>query len=73
MDYVSQLKRIRQGQKVSIKKLSEMSGVHKHTINDWEYQGAKPTIENFNKVLNSLGYELQIVERGNSPKGEKRC
>lgn len=53
----------RKKQRISIRELAELSGVNQRTISNWEYSGIMPTIENFQKVLNALGYDLRIVKK----------
>lgn len=57
------IKTERKNKKVSVKKLSMLSGVKATTIRNWEYGIAIPTLDNFQKVLNALGFELRIVGR----------
>ncbi|MCI8459417.1 MAG: helix-turn-helix transcriptional regulator [Clostridia bacterium] len=55
----------RKRQHVSIKTLSKLSGVGEGTIGNWIYCGFTPTLDNFQKVLNALGYDLSIVKKEN--------
>lgn len=61
---ISFLRKVRKKQHMSIKTLSELSGVCARTIGNWEYGGVIPPIDKFNKVLNALGYELIITKKG---------
>ena len=54
---------IRKREHISIKKLSQMSGVSVRTISNWEYAGVTPTVDKFSKVLEALGYTLQIMPK----------
>lgn len=53
----------RKRQRMSIRELSELSGVSIGTINKWEYCGVIPPIDKFQKVIDALGYELHIVKK----------
>lgn len=48
---------------LSFKKLAEKSGVADSTILKWETGESSPTIDELQKVLNALGYKLQIVRK----------
>jgi transcriptional regulator with XRE-family HTH domain len=61
---VNFFKEERKRQRKSIKEISDISGVSISTINKWEYCGVMPTVDNFQKVLNALGYDLRIVKKG---------
>lgn len=54
----------RKRQRMSIRELSELSGVSISTINKWEYCGVVPPIDKFQKVINVLGFDLCIVQKG---------
>lgn len=60
---VSFLKEERKRQHISIKTLSQLSGVNEGTISNWEYCGVMPPIDKFQKVLNALGHDLCIVKK----------
>lgn len=62
---VNFFKEERKRQRMSIRELSELSGVSISTINKWEYCGVIPPIDKFQKVLNALGYELVISKKEN--------
>lgn len=48
--------------KISVNELSKRSGVHLRTIQNWIYGIAEPSLSNAEKVLNAMGYQLQIVK-----------
>ena len=60
----------RKRQHISLKELSNKSGVSWRTISNWEYNGIMPTIDNFQKVLNALGYDLIIAPQNKLSEGE---
>jgi len=62
---------IRKREHISIKKLSQMSGVSVRTISNWEYAGVTPTVDKFSKVLEALGYTLQIMPKGSDKEQEE--
>lgn len=57
------IKQARLKQKLSIAELSKLSNVSNRTIENWEYRGIEPTLDNYVKVLNALGYELKIIKK----------
>ena len=61
---VNFFKEERKRQHMSIRELSELSGVSISTINKWEYCGVVPPIDKFQKVIEALGYELKITKKG---------
>jgi len=42
------------------KQVSENTGVSVITVYTWEARQRQPTLDNFEKVLNNMGYELSI-------------
>jgi len=55
-DFITILKQ----RKLSVKKISDISGVSKTTISNWIYEIAIPTVDGMEKVLSALGYEVII-------------
>ena len=55
--------RLRAEHGLSFKKLAEKSGVADSTILKWETGESSPNIDKLQKVLNALGYKLQIVRK----------
>lgn len=53
----------RKRQKLSMDKLSELSGIPVRTINSWIYKKCVPSVDNLRRALNALGYDLSIVPR----------
>lgn len=60
---ISFIREERKRQRMSIRELSELSGITVGAIRHWEYGGVMPTVDNFQKVLNALGYDLYIVKK----------
>lgn len=63
MNLIEEFRQERKMRKITVKILSKLSSVPVRTIANWELKKAIPTIDNFNKVLNSLGYELKICKK----------
>ena len=42
------------------KALAQKAGLHINTINNWIYYDIQPTLDNAERVLNAMGYELKI-------------
>ncbi len=49
--------------KISVKELSEQSGVPFRTIQAWIYNGVNPTLTNAEEVLEALGYSIEIIKK----------
>lgn len=60
---VSFIREERKRQRMSMRELSELSGITVGTLKHWEYSGVMPTVDNFQKVIEALGYELHIVKK----------
>lgn len=61
--YGNQLKQICDEEGISIYQLVQLSGVPDTTIRNWTNGGLMPTLENYEKVLEALGYELIIQKK----------
>lgn len=59
-DLVDQFKTLRIKNRYSQKEVSDGTGVAVITVYTWEAKQRQPTLENFNKVLGNMGYELTI-------------
>ena len=53
--------RIKQG--LSLREVSEMSGVSRAALSRWETGQRVPSIETFNKVMAALGAELYVMDK----------
>ena len=42
------------------KALAQKAGLHINTINNWIFCDIQPTLDNAERVLNAMGYELKI-------------
>jgi len=62
MELVEKFRYIRTEQNISQQKLGDMANIPMRTIQAWEYNRTTPTIDNFNKALKILGYELTITK-----------
>lgn len=49
-------------QRVSLPRLAEMSGVSRHTIDQWRYE-VDPKLDYVQRCLNALGYDLVAVPK----------
>lgn len=56
---------LRKQEKITQKQLAEITGNKQQVISRIERKESIPTIRAFSKILNALGYELQIVKKGN--------
>lgn len=65
MDVSNYLKKERLRKKLSVKEVSEKSGFSIKTIYAWEKGDKNITFKNFEKILFSLGKEVQIKDRKN--------
>jgi predicted transcriptional regulator len=59
------IREIRREQKMPIGRLAELSGLHRNTVSRVE-MGEGISLDNFEKILNALGYELEIMEKQNA-------
>ena len=59
-DLVEEFKSLRIKNRYSQKEVSDGTGVAVITVYTWEAKQRQPTLENFNKVLGNMGYELTI-------------
>lgn len=59
-DLIDTFKSLRKEKGLSQKDVSNETGVAVITVYTWESKQRQPTLENFNKVLEKMGYELAI-------------
>ena len=59
-DLIKTFKDLRKENDLTQKQVSEDTGVSVITVYTWEARQRQPTLENFDKVLNKMGYELSI-------------
>jgi len=59
-DLIDTFKSLRKEKGLSQKDVSDDTGVALITVYTWESKQRQPTLENFNKVLEKMGYELAI-------------
>ena len=59
-DLIDEFKQIRKLSGLSQKDVSQDTGVSLITVYTWEAKQRQPTLSNFNKVLNKMGYEVSI-------------
>ena len=59
-DLINQFKTLRRDNGFSQKQLAKDTGVSVITVYTWEAHTREPTVANFNRVLNKMGYELKI-------------
>ena len=59
-DLIDEFKQIRKQSGLSQKDVSQDTGVSLITVYTWEAKQSHPTLSNFNKVLNKMGYEVSI-------------
>lgn len=52
------------------KAIAQKAGLHINTINHWIYEDIQPTLDNAERVLNAMGYELKIE---NIKEEEEQC
>ena len=64
MDTGKHLKELREKQGLSVYRLSRLSEIPESTIRNWENQGFEPTFINYQKIVNTLGYEIELVKKG---------
>lgn len=55
---------LRKKEKITQKELAELTGNKQQVISRIERKESMPTIRAFSKILDALGYELQIVKKG---------
>ena len=55
---------LRKKEKITQKELAELTGNKQQVISRIERKESMPTIRAFSKILDALGYELQIVNKG---------
>lgn len=63
MDFQQEIRVIRKEKKLTIKELSNLSGVPYTTLISWERKTTQAPINGMAKVLEALGYDLLIVRR----------
>jgi transcriptional regulator with XRE-family HTH domain len=59
-DLVKEFKTLRRTKGFSQRDISKDSGVSVIAIHTWEANTRQPTLGNFNRALNQMGYELKI-------------
>ena len=59
-DLIKTFKNLRKENDLTQKQVSENTGVSVITVYTWEAGQRQPTLDNFEKVLNKMGYELSI-------------
>lgn len=64
MNTGKQIKELREKQGISIYRLSRLARIPETTIRNWENQGFEPTFINYQKIVNALGYEIELVKKG---------
>lgn len=55
---------LRKQEKITQKELAELTGNKQQVISRIERKESIPTLRAFSKILDALGYELQIVKKG---------
>ena len=63
---IGEMTEIRKANKISQKKLAEMTGSRQQMISRMEKKENVPTLRSFCNILNALGYELKIVKQQNN-------
>lgn len=64
-DLIGELISLRKQNKITQKELAALSGNKQQVISRIERREMMPSIRVFSNILNSLGYELRIVKKGN--------
>mgnify|MGYP003626026123 FL=1 len=59
-DLIDEFKHIRKKSGLSQRQVTDDTGVSVITVYTWEARQRQPTLANFNKVLETMGYELSI-------------
>jgi len=59
-DLIQEFKDLRKQSGLSQKDVTKDTGVSLITVYTWEAKQRQPTLSNFNKVLNKMGYEVTI-------------
>ena len=59
-DLIEEFKTIRKKSGLSQRQVTRDTGVSVITVYTWEAKQRQPTLSNFNKVLETMGYELTI-------------
>lgn len=59
-DLIEEFKQIRKETGLSQRDVTDGTGVSLITVYTWEAKQRQPTLANFNKVLNKMGYEVTI-------------
>ncbi|MBR4344191.1 MAG: helix-turn-helix transcriptional regulator [Lachnospiraceae bacterium] len=62
-ELIFQVIRLRKMQNLSQKQLAELIGTRQELISRMESQKNSPTLSNFCKIVNKLGYELRIEKK----------
>lgn len=63
---LAELVRLRKEQNITQSELATMTGNKQQVISRIEKRENSPTLKTFCSLLNTLGYDLQIVKRGNA-------
>tara|TARA_R100001369_G_scaffold44575_2_gene70709 strand:- start:876 stop:1091 length:216 start_codon:yes stop_codon:yes gene_type:complete len=59
-DLITKFKSIRKDKDMTQKEVSDNTGVSVITVYTWESRTRQPTLDNFERVLNKMGYQLTI-------------
>ena len=66
VDLIEEFKTLRKKSGLSQKQVTDDTGVSVITVYTWEAKQRQPTLSNFNKVLETMGYELTIQPKTSS-------
>ena len=62
MQLIDRARKLRKSEEISIKALSDKTGISINTLHSLECKRTKPHLETFEKYLNGIGYKLYIKE-----------
>ncbi|HJA12975.1 MAG TPA: helix-turn-helix domain-containing protein [Candidatus Mediterraneibacter merdipullorum] len=63
---IGEMTALRKAEKITQSSLAEMTGSRQQVISRIEKRENSPSLGCFCNILNALGYELQIVKKGNT-------
>ena len=63
LSLISIIEELQKEQGIRWKELSRQSGVSVNTIHNWKQRRGSPSLESVEKVLEVLGYELEVIKK----------
>lgn len=63
IDAGTMIKQIRQEKNLSRRDLSDITGYHENSINNWEHGLSVPKVDSWIDVIETMGYKVIVVRK----------